>query len=387
MGETEQKKVDEFCSITGVDTDRAKFFLQAAGWDVGLAISTFFENQGDVDPSQSFPQSTASAVPAANVSASTGIIPKPESSTNPRGAPKSNSRIQTFASFSASARGATDSDDDDQGQAYYAGGSDTSGQQILGPPRKDANKKKNVAEELFKAAREHGAEEVSPSDRVAHFQQSHFAGTGYRLGESQSESSHAVPGLAKRKPPVTVVLKMWRQGFTLNDGSMRLFDDPENRQFLNSIHRGEIPQELVTMADGGKVAVDMEDHSSEEYQPPKQPKVQAFAGSGQTLGSDSLPQAASSDVVPTTAAVQVTIDDTLPVTNIQIRLADGSRLVAKFNHTHTIGDVRSHIAASRPEYVGVSFFLLTTLPNRRLTDDSLSLKDADLLNATIMQKL
>ena len=41
------------------------------------------------------------------------------------------------------------------------------------------------------------------------------------------------------------------------------------------------------MADGGQVALDMEDHSSEDYVPPKQPKLRAFTGSGQTLGSES----------------------------------------------------------------------------------------------------
>lgn len=52
----------------------------------------------------------------------------------------------------------------------------------------------------------------------------------------------------------------------------------------------EIPQELVTLAEGGRVALDMEDHSSEDYVPPKQPKVRAFVGSGQTLGSESTSQ-------------------------------------------------------------------------------------------------
>lgn len=63
------------------------------------------------------------------------------------------------------------------------------------------------------------------------------------------------------------------------------------------------------------------------------------------------------------------------------------RLVCKFNHTHTVGDVRRHIAASRPQYAGVAFSLITTLPSRQLTDDTVTLKEADLLNAAIMQKL
>lgn len=46
-----------------------------------------------------------------------------------------------------------------------------------------------------------------------------------------------------------------------------------------------MPQELVSLAKGGEVAVDMEDHSSEDFVPSKA-KVQAFTGSGQALGAE-----------------------------------------------------------------------------------------------------
>lgn len=39
----------------------------------------------------------------------------------------------------------------------------------------------------------------------------------------------------------------------------------------------------------------------------------------------------------------VQVDSTLPTTSVQIRLADGSRLVANLNHTHTIADLRNYI--------------------------------------------
>lgn len=31
------------------------------------------------------------------------------------------------------------------------------------------------------------------------------------------------------------------------------------------------------------------------------------------------------------------------VTSLQLRLHDGTRMVAKFNHTHTVGDIRQFI--------------------------------------------
>lgn len=48
-------------------------------------------------------------------------------------------------------------------------------------------------------------------------------------------------------------------------------------------------------------------------------------------------------VVATGSAVppaDIVVDDSKPKTQIQIRLGDGSRLVATFNHTHTIADIR-----------------------------------------------
>ena len=35
-----------------------------------------------------------------------------------------------------------------------------------------------------------------------------------------------------------VVLRLWKTGFTINDEPLRPFDDPQNRQFLQSIQKG-----------------------------------------------------------------------------------------------------------------------------------------------------
>ena len=47
----------------------------------------------------------------------------------------------------------------------------------------------------------------------------------------------------------------------------------------------------------------------------------------------------SVDVTPPT----VPLDPTQPTTIVQIQLADGTRLVSKFNHTHTVNDIRQFI--------------------------------------------
>ena len=40
------------------------------------------------------------------------------------------------------------------------------------------------------------------------------------------------------RQPVTVQLKFWSNGFSLDEGPLRMFDDPANREFLNSIEKG-----------------------------------------------------------------------------------------------------------------------------------------------------
>lgn len=72
--------------------------------------------------------------------------------------------------------------------------------------------------------------------------------------------------------------------------------------------------------------------------------------------------------------------------SLQIRLSDGSRLLGQFNHDHTVGDVRSFIVTARPQYETRPFMLLSTYPSREL-NDSETIANAGLLNASIMQKL
>ncbi len=58
----------------------------------------------------------------------------------------------------------------------------------------------------------------------------------------------------------------------------------------------------------------------------------------------------------------------------QVRMADGSRLIARLNHTHTVGDLRAYIATARPQYASVPFALLNTFPPAELTDETKTLK-------------
>lgn len=54
----------------------------------------------------------------------------------------------------------------------------------------------------------------------------------------------------------------------------------------------------------------------------------------------------------------VSVDKNAPTTTVQIRLADGSRLVATLNNTHTIADLRRYITLYPLNYILIVFSLL-----------------------------
>lgn len=96
-----------------------------------MAIERFYENDGEevVEPPQPQEVEEMSSPPE-------GSRPKPK----PK---KPTSRIATLGSLN---RG---SDDEEEGQAFYAGGSEHSGQQVLGPSRK-----KDIVADMFKSVQE-----------------------------------------------------------------------------------------------------------------------------------------------------------------------------------------------------------------------------------------
>merc|ERR1712055_98503 len=316
---------------------------------IDLAMASFYEGEGDGDMDVGAPAAEVGAPPAADPEAA-----KPGGGV---GAGGNIGRINFGG-------GGSDSDDSDsEQQAFFAGGSSHSGNVILGPKKKKFN-----VSDMFKAAKDAGAEAIDPSESGAGPSGGvrAFQGGGFKLGSDTAESVQVGGGGAQKKAePRHFVLKMWKDGFSLDDGELRHYNDPNNRDFLASVMRGSIPPELVKEAKGGEVHVDMEDHKEEEYVKPKVSK-KPFQGSGNVLGSIApavAPPEASPNLDPAqaekAAQQKLKLDETKPVASIQVRLADGSRLIVKLNHTHTVADLRVYISTARPQYQGVQYSLLT----------------------------
>ncbi|CAH2285266.1 UBX domain-containing 2B [Pelobates cultripes] len=251
-----------------------------------------------------------------------------------------------------------------------------------------------IVSELFKEAKEHGAIPVEEANKAYEdfFKAKLFTGGAYKLGDSAVKQSEYIRDdeLFERRQDVQILLKLWSNGFSLDDGELRSYTDPINAQFLESVKRGEIPGELKRMVHGCQINLDMEDHQDQEYIKPKL-RFKAFSGEGQKLGS-LTPEIISTPSSPeeenkTFLNIDVELDEHVPTTKIQIRLADGSRLIQRFNLSHRIMDVRNFILQSRSEFAHTEFTLVTTFPSIELTDENQTLEEANIFNTVIIQRL
>ncbi|KAL8197920.1 hypothetical protein R6Q57_030078 [Mikania cordata] len=271
---------------------------------------------------------------------------------------------------------ANDSDSDSDGpQEYYTGG-EKSGMLV-----QDPNKSRNDVDDIFNQARQLGGveghmENARPSPS--------FTGT------ARSLSGEPVPTPSAPVQPQNVFhnIVFWRNGFTVNDGPLRRLDDPENAPFLESIKKSECPRELEPADRRSSVHVNLIRRDENRPEPVVATQV-AFQGVGRTLGRNTdEPDANTSNSNEAGAGTEgPVVDAMLPSTSIQLRLADGTRIIAHFNHHHTIADIRAFINESRPD--GSRLYQLQTVgfPPKLLIDSNQTIEQAGLANSVVIQKI
>ncbi|XP_024983168.1 plant UBX domain-containing protein 4-like [Cynara cardunculus var. scolymus] len=291
--------------------------------------------------------------------------PAKPSTSRPRG-------IRTLSDLNRPSAHDSDSDSDAP-QEYYTGG-EKSGMLVQDP------NKVNDVDEIFKQARQLGGVEGPVENLHPSSSSRSFTGTGRLL------SGEAVPAAPQQPQNLVHNIVFWRNGFTVNDGPLRRLDDPENAPFLESIRKSECPKELEPANRRSSVHVNLI-RRDENFLEPVASQV-AFQGVGRTLGRSTDEPAP----VPNTTNAPVPsrgliLDTTLPSTSIQLRLADGTRMIAHFNHHHTVADIRAFINASRPD--GSSDYQLQTVgfPPKQLIDLSQTIEQAGLANSVVIQKI
>ncbi|XP_035764572.1 UBX domain-containing protein 2A [Neolamprologus brichardi] len=164
---------------------------------------------------------------------------------------------------------------------------------------------------------------------------------------SESCQAYLIGGFFLLSFQVEMVVRLWKDGFTVNDEDFRSYSIPENQEFLDAIKRGELPAEWESRAEEEELEISVEDLTEENYVPKKK-AFHPFSGRGYRLGSvaprvvarsPSVHEDGESPPIP-----MVTLDHALPVTSLQIWLADGRRLVQRFNLSHRYVSPIRHIS-------------------------------------------
>ncbi|KAG2383196.1 hypothetical protein C9374_004533 [Naegleria lovaniensis] len=399
------QSIEQFKIITNIDDDNvAKFYLESAHGNLETAISNYYQSGGsssnlmhdddDQTMHTSFTPISSTSNPSQGRtlgSTSGGLSSAPPKSTD-QPVYSSSKKSTTTSSGGKKFASLRDLQSDEQpsnpkDNRYYAGGSRNSGQQIIGANDDDEDEddeENHFADKIFKSAQKQGAKSASEYEDEVRRNQPKFAGSGRRLGNTDNAST-VIPGEKKPEEKVVTIV-FWSDGFTVDDGELRPYDAPENREFLQSIDKGIAPRELYTS--GADIVVNLLNKKTEKWS--EQPKqFKAFVGSGRSLAttssSASSSSSSSSSVVSTPSNYKFELDPNKPTTTLQIRLADGGRLVGKFNLTHTVRDIKEYIKSQKPS--SAAFDIMTQFPNKVLTEENSTIEEAGLKGATIIQKL
>lgn len=239
-------------------------------------------------------------------------------------------------------------------------------------------------EALFEAARAAGAREGTAQDLTPSFQPRAFQGRARTLQGTVVEDEHAGP--SQSADPEPLVINFYRNGyFEVGDGPGRSIADPANSEFMQAIMSGRLPPELEPANPSTPVNVNLV-RKDEDWEERAAPKVVAFRGSGNRVGGDASSTASQAAASPaSSSSMWAGPDESKPLTSLQLRLADGSRLVAKFNLTQTVADIRAFLHTARPD-LPTTFRLATAFPAQPLEDDSATIEAAGLANAVVIQK-
>jgi UBX domain-containing protein 1 len=225
---------------------------------------------------------------------------------------------------------------------------------------------------------------------------SRFTGAGQTLGGDGTESrripdpqaaSASASGSASAQatpegPPQERILHLWDDGFSIDDGELRRFDDPENRNDLAMIRAGRAPLHLMNVRYDQRVDVKLQQHEGNWHQLPK--IYRPFGGEGRRLGSPvpgdgnasntSIAAAVSAPAAPTATQPTAIVDESQPTLMLRIQLPNGTRLPARFNTTQTVGDIYEFVSrAWSTANSERAWVVATTFPNKEHTNRSLVL--------------
>lgn len=111
-----------------------------------------------------------------------------------------------------------------------------------------------------------------------------------------------------------------------------------------------------------------------------------FSGQGHSLTAPS-PTPATPTAVSHAHWSPVTLDPAKPSGNIQVRLAEGGRMVIKLNTDHTVAHIKQEIMARDQEQTRRPFSILSLGPPSKVLPDTATIAGENLLGSAVIQRL
>jgi hypothetical protein len=198
--------------------------------------------------------------------------------------------------------------------------------------------------------------------------------------------------------PTPKTLYLYADGFRVDDGPFRSFDDDKNVSFVRDVQDGYFPYEMVhTHPDG--VPFRLVDRHDEDWES----GFVAFTGAARLLDSQRFRppapvsfaniQTEPSDDVDDSEDEDCKVEDDTEVTTLRVKAMNGLKTyVIRLGFDDTVGDLRRRLGRVSGEdeddvHVGKEFEIRGGYPPRAFTEDEVTLREAGLVpNAALLLK-
>jgi UBX domain-containing protein 1 len=144
-------------------------------------------------------------------------------------------------------------------------------------------------------------------------------GVGFEDLVSKAKEGGTAPSDGSAESDVKVTL--WANGFQVDDGELRDYKDPANKDFMKDLNEGFVPKEL-SQKFNRKIGIALSDRRKDKMRLPTPPKYTAFSGAGSSLGGaqQDTPVMAKVNV---DASNKPVVDPSKPATVVSLRLCNG----------------------------------------------------------------
>lgn len=385
---SQEQAIEEFIGITGLPKSVAEQYLGRNEYDVMLAVNDYYNNE--------------------NVEPGTKVKPSSNqpSSSNVR---SSGSMFRSLADLHGD-KGNSDDNDDKDDMNFFTGG-EKSGLAVENPNKNKPKNSRSLVDELIEKAQNESSQPDwrDNEPKETNKKQKAFKGTGYSLGSVENDINSTVikdpneTSKFNKVEKVSRTITFWKEGFSIDDGELYKYDDPQNQEYLKQLNMGRAPLSLLNVQMFQDVDVNVVKKLEESYHDNQKakPRVFGFQGSGNRLGSPvpGEPKTVEEAMMrygsnkPTSESEAPPSKETTPKakepngdTTIQIRLASGARLIQKFNSTDKVEEIYKFVL-SKAEDSNRSWNLVTSFPTQALDDKKdKTIAETGLKNSVVIQK-